>query len=338
MPNFPGEELQIGGDKGAELTKKAVQMFTENLDPIAGEKEASGREYMFTKYPNDFEYYAIAFELINSLNRVADFFSFPVMPENMRISSHPMNTVRKTMSGTVVSNNPTFISSDIKLQGNFGRKFKRLKVDSIITGDAGPTVGEAGKAITEETVTVGQEFDREWKTGYGCTKILEALLKKVSQLDPNGGAYRLFFYNLAFNESHLVEVMDFDFNINKDLNRIWSYDISLKTLGPAISFNKNTLNTRKQLLQINKIINNGNNIAIKGETALKSKKGFAGNTKLQKLLNTEVGKRAYQLGTAYTPNILRTGLQIAEAPTREGSLNFLPTNAGNNIFNTGYIF
>lgn len=345
MENSRGKHLS---DLAYKITTGTLQQgdLAEGDAPI-NVTEASGAEYLYSKYPNEFEYYALAFEVVDSRGNSVEFFSFPVMPEAIRMSKHMLESIKQTMTGKVVNVNPTFPGIDIKLNGNFGRNFKRLQAEVNIGNPRKENIQngrkENGDSFEVEqysqdpNFTIGRVFDTDWKTGYGCAKKLEKLLEASAGMDAYNMPYKIFFYNLAFNQALLVEVLDFDFHMSKDMNRIWQYDITLKALGTANSYYKNARYSTQYLIALTKVLQAGNKSAVQGTEALKVKKGGVTilNSKMQKLLNTEVGKRVYQVGTAYTPNVLRTAFQLAENPD---NVQYFVPNAGNNILNTGYIF
>ena len=173
-------------------------------------------------YPNDFELYIVALELVNSKGQVENYFLFPVQPFSNVEQNKPIQSIKKTMGGYTVMSTETFSSSNIQLQGNFGRKFKFLVNQQVLQFSA----------YTEPKPLIQNEFNSFLKTGYGCCKVLEAIIKKSNTLDDSGGAYQLFLYNLAFGNSYVVKAENFDFRQNLESNMIWNYTLSLKTLLP----------------------------------------------------------------------------------------------------------
>lgn len=170
-----------------------------------------------SNHPDDFEYYMMAFELVDSDDRVTDTFIFPINPDNISISQTNNTKISRTAGGVSVINDNRFIPFDISLNGNFGRRLKLL----------------LGRK--KEVSTIGfynsKEFDTNVKTGYGCCKILENILKKSRISDTKGNPMKLFFYNLAFNTNQLVEYTNYSFSQNVSQNIIWSYSLSLKAIG-----------------------------------------------------------------------------------------------------------
>ena len=52
-------------------------------------------------------------------------------------------------------------------------------------------------------------------------------------LDSRGKPVKLYFYNFAFNDNYIVEVVDKTFNQSRDAsNLIWNYNVSLKAVAP----------------------------------------------------------------------------------------------------------
>ena len=159
-------------------TSKALNMI-QNL----------GRSLLATQYPDDFEYYMCSLELVNSSGNTIDFFTFPVMPDNINKNEPKRNSVKNTLGGLVVLTSPTAVAQTISIQGNFGRMFKIL-----LNGNAPALQGiafsiSAGKRKLfqiqgKNTSSLkGVSFDVGVKTGYGCIKILQSIIDKSNGLD-----------------------------------------------------------------------------------------------------------------------------------------------------------
>lgn len=358
-----GGKLVLGAPQSDTTGKPGTRIVpneTANPDGTTNTQEAKGLDYLYSQFPNEFEYYACGFELVDSDNKVIAFFTFPVMPESISNSYKPASRTKRTMTGSVISNNPSFAAFDINIAGNFGHKFRRVSGDisSFIgeQGTANPTTnqpkqvnnklanvtaaGSTGTTLKPVTVMPPAKiFNSDYKTGYGCCKIVEGILIKANKFDDNYGVHRLYFHNFSFNQSFLVEINNFEFSIGMELNRIWKYNISMRAAGPASSFDKNKKASVKKLLDDSRIIQSNGTIASAVQTTLKQKpyNKLLGNSdsKLQQLLNTEIGKRVYQVTTAYQPNVLRAALQLVENPQDISSFLY---NAGNSTLNTGRIF
>jgi hypothetical protein len=222
-----------------------------------------GRAAMHANYPNDFEFYSIAFELIDYKDKTTDIFVFPILPSSLSISEQPNTNVKRTGGGTAVLFNSSFQPFNVTMNGNFGRKFRFLVGQSDVLG------------VAFRFSFRSKEFDTQIKTGYGATKVLERLLKDSLKTDEQQRPFKLIFHNMAFNQSHVVEVMNFGFSQNdSNSNMIWQYSISLRAIAPALfirneSANKSSL---RQLLSSSVLQNTLNVLLSSGlETFHKSK-------------------------------------------------------------------
>lgn len=187
-----------------------------------------------SNHPDDFEFYMMAFELVDSDDRVSDTFIFPINPDNISISQTNNVKISRTAGGLSVLNDNRFIPFDISLNGNFGRRLKLL-------------LGRK-KEVNAIGFYNSKEFDTNVKTGYGCCKILENILKKSRLSDSKGNPMRLFFYNLAFNTNYLVEFTNYSFSQNVSQNTIWSYSLSLKAIADVRDVREDNDKSFKTLL------------------------------------------------------------------------------------------
>lgn len=197
-----------------------------------------GRAGLNSLYPDDFELYIVAFELVDSTDSTLELFTFPIMPENIQISEPEITNIKKTNRGVVSLKTDSFIPKDIVLSGNFGRNLKILVRDAIV--DFKSFIGGLGLIKNEfEGPTI--------KTGYGTTKVFQRILDGSKLLDAKGKPCRLYFYNFAFGDNYVVEVIDKSFNQNKDSsNLIWNYNVTLKAVAPI----DNTIRSESSLRSI----------------------------------------------------------------------------------------
>jgi hypothetical protein len=186
-----------------------------------------GREYLHFQFPNEFEYYACALELIDSNNKTVSFFSFPVMPDAIEEVKYSNITIKETNGGVVVNGNPRFKPFDIEIMGDFGRKFRRVLNNSVSVQNSGDA---QENSIPVETRKM---FDSDYKTGYGAVKMLDEILEKSKSSDDNYMPYRLFFHNFSFNSHHMVEPVSNRSFQNKEKNMIWCYALRFKAVAPA---------------------------------------------------------------------------------------------------------
>lgn len=187
-----------------------------------------GRAALHEQFPDDFEYYMVTLELVNpNTSKTEDMFVFPVMPDDIRIREPELTDVRKTAGGISVLTNPTYISKEVTLSGSFGRKFRFL---------LGNQVANFGTAFAyQKYVFEGSKlsFDDTVKTGYGTTKRLMRILNRSKLNTPEGTPYQLFLYNTAFNDNHLVEVVEKSVAQDMSNNMYWKYNLAFKTTAPA---------------------------------------------------------------------------------------------------------
>lgn len=213
-------------------------------------------------FPNDFEFYAVAIELVNADGETEYYMMFPVMPDSLSINEPNIVSVTKTSGGVTTLFNPTFQPQSITCMGTFGKKFRvLLNGNGGIFGTAYARIKnlknlikQGGSIFSKNDIEDTPELSKNIKTGYGATKLLERLLELSKSVDANGRPYYLFFYNLAFNQQMLVEVENASFNQDISSNNgYWRYQFQLKAVAPATAFKRDTeiggsKNTKKLLL------------------------------------------------------------------------------------------
>lgn len=209
-----------------------------------------GKAVMHSMYPDDFEYYLIAIELVDSNEKVTDTLIFPVMPDSISIPNTTNSKVAKTAGGIVVNSDVRFVPAEITIQGTFGRKFR------FLLKNANELNLSAIKIRTEKN----QQFSTTVKTGYGVCKVLESIYTKSLNLDKNGKPYRMFFYNLAFNSNFVVEPMSLAFNQSMQNNMMWNYTLVVKTVAPANEMRVNYTTSIRSLLKADLVQKAGNAI------------------------------------------------------------------------------
>jgi hypothetical protein len=211
-----------------------------------------GRAKLNALYPNDFEYYMIGLELVDSEEKVVEYLVFPVNPSNISQTEPNLNIIRKTFGGVSSFGVSSFIPRDITISGDFGRKFKILVGREIFTF-SGFTYSSVKNAV----------FDMKVKTGYGCIKILQNICRQSLKPDSKGRSHRLYFYNPTLSESYLVKVMGTGLilNMTQDKNMIWSYSLPLKLLLPLEGVKQTNENSLSELLTIGSIQKTVNTVA-----------------------------------------------------------------------------
>lgn len=214
-----------------------------------------GKKAVNALYPNEIELYICAFELVDSMNRVVEYFLFPINPSSISELEATGVNIKKTAGGITVLNHQTFIPTEISLIGDFGRQFKFILGQDLISFSAMlfSTSGGIFKNVAQQAQTNFQNgiFSRSIKTGYGCIKIVEAILNKSVSLDSNGQPYSLYFYNLALGNNYLVKLLSMTFSMSEERNMIWKYNISLKSLAPLEQIQDLTQNQANSQLSFN---------------------------------------------------------------------------------------
>mgnify|MGYP000856015343 CR=1 FL=1 len=182
-----------------------------------------GKAGLNAQYPNEFELYIFAIELVNSNKDTENYFVFPINPSSITDSFTSIANVQQTFGGVSVQNTDIFIPTDITLNGNFGRALKFLMDQDLVNFRAlNFTIGERENVFSERL-----------KTGYGCYKTLEKIINKSHLLDAYGKPYSLYFYNLALGNSYLVQAMNITPSMNQSSNMIWEYSLRMKSLLPV---------------------------------------------------------------------------------------------------------
>lgn len=195
----------------------------DSLNSVKSIIAENGRLALHDQNPDDFEYYLIAFELIDSKTfETIDYFIFPVNPSSINLRKSKLHSITKTSSGVHVLENDSFNPIEISISGNFGRKLK-LNPNNQIPFSI--NLREQGVAKVK-----GEIQSKKITTGYGFCKLLEKMFDKASI--NNEHPCMLVFYNLAFNASYVVQPLDLAFGQNESKNMIWDYQMAMKAVAP----------------------------------------------------------------------------------------------------------
>jgi hypothetical protein len=203
----------------------------------------AGKNALNIKYPKEFELYVIALELTDENFNTLKYFVFPINPSSLEENIPQVTNIKKTNSGVSVLKNPTFVPTDITLSGTFGRGFKVLlgdKYEDFVSSFSTYSTYEGeitGTKVTNASLKDGlkQTFDDRIKTGYGCIKILEEIVKESVKLGKNGEVRKLIFHNPALGNSYFVEAGTLRLFQNEQTNMIWNYSLPLKSIAPLES-------------------------------------------------------------------------------------------------------
>jgi len=192
-----------------------------------------GRAGLSSLFPNDFEYYFMALELVNSQDEVIDYFAFPVIPDIRQEESKILTTTQTDGGLTILSSSTLFVPISITLNGDFGRKFRILfRGGEALTFSALRFTGVRTKEdLVQNLVSLRKAvFDPSVKTGYGCIKILQSICDKSDGLDDLGKPFRLNLYNMALGEAYWVKVNRLILTQEKTKNMIWSFNLQLTAI------------------------------------------------------------------------------------------------------------
>lgn len=206
------------------MSSKAAQESANSLIRNLGRATA---HYLF---PNDIEFYFVAFELVDSEDRTVQYFSFPINPSSIIFQDSEVTKIQRTLGGITTIKSVTFDPKTYTLQGDFGRNWKVIVNGSPFTFSAlNFDFRQIGFDL--KNLKIGSPvLSVEAKSGYGCIKMLEQIIKNAKQLDENGNPYKLYFYNTSLNHQYLVEPQDFTFSQNVQKNMIWQYSLRLNSI------------------------------------------------------------------------------------------------------------
>jgi len=223
-----------------------------------------GKAGVHALFPNDFEYYLITLELVNSRDETIDYLAFPITPDSINYTSPSLVNVKQSLGGITALDTSIFTHRSVTLAGTFGRKFKVLlrPVDLNISRAPGPvpsfigtqTYGPGGGGQTPNTGKLQiqpEVFDPRIKTGYGTLKILEAILEKSKGLDDVGKPFKLYLYNPALGHNWLVTMKLFSASQDySSSNMLWRYNIELTIIAPLAAIKPDTKTSLQEALAI----------------------------------------------------------------------------------------
>jgi hypothetical protein len=198
-----------------------------------------GRAALHALFPKDFEYYALSLELCDSSGAVVDFFSWPIMPQELYEAHKEITKVSKTMGGVSVGFNATFNPRPITIKGDFGTRFKVLlggqnfEFGGIHIGLKQGKFSVSGPNLLQNSYP---QFSSFAKTGYGCIKVVEAIKEKSKQLDSYGKPFSLYLYNPVLGNNYQVVFDSFTHGQDKaNHNMLPYYEIQMTAVAPLDS-------------------------------------------------------------------------------------------------------
>lgn len=210
-----------------------IQRYKRLIDTL-------GREGINALYPNEIEIYLLSLELVSidsfGFEKSIDYFVFPVNPSEINISKPTLTNTKKSAGGVITLDSETFVPFKIRIQGNFGTRFRFLigknqQVDakSIIYTTQN---GVFSKEQMFKRTFANIPFSPQVKTGYGSFKILEAICDKSKAVNNDGVPFQLIFNNPIFGHNNIVKVKNFNGSLSTQRNRIHSYDLELEAVAP----------------------------------------------------------------------------------------------------------
>lgn len=212
-----------------------------------------GRVTLNTLFPKDIEYYALSLELCDSMGRVVDFFSWPILPEQIYDTHKEITNVGRTFGGVNVLLNQTFQPRSLFIKGTFGQRFKIL-VNGQSFEFAGIHLGlKQGKFDISgpKLDTVIPQFSSFAKTGYGCIKVLEAMKEKSKKLDDFGKPFSLYLYNPILGNNYQVVIDSFVHGQdNQQNNMIPYYILQITAIAPLDSVFSRLKNIRSSIKNV----------------------------------------------------------------------------------------
>lgn len=224
-----------------------------------------GRAGVNALFPNDFEYYAITLELTDSKGKTIDYLTFPVSPEAIDYSETSLVNIKKTLGGITSLDTPTFIPKKYNLTGNFGRKLRLL----LSNAETSSSDQSASKGVFDKLQNGLQIktsiLNAKIKTGYGATKLLEAIITKSSGLDQYNRPVKLYLYNPALNHNFLVKSNGLTFHQDRQTsNMMWKYTLNLTAIAPVdrLKINEDISSSLLGSTSIS-LLNKGANILVK---------------------------------------------------------------------------
>jgi len=241
---------------------------TEAISRYSGLLSSIGKAGLNMLFPNDFEYYMVALELVDSRGMTIDYFSFPVSPSSISQTEPEITNVKQTAGGVVSVSSSVFVPKEITIQGTFGRKFKvilnrsgkTLDFSAIrYSADAGVYKKSNYLVVLSEIKTMA--FDPSIKTGFGCLKILQSICDKSNSVGIDNKPFKLYFYNLALSESWLVKKMVLTVDANeRDRNMLWNYNLQFKAIAPLDNLISNFRRSLATALTVDNLQNGVNQL------------------------------------------------------------------------------
>lgn len=215
--------------------------------------KSMSRSMLSVLYPNDFEVYLMALELVDSEGNTVDSISFPVMPSHIQKTEHTRISVKKAANSLVVLSSNSKAPSEIIIRGDFGRGLKLM-----LHPNRDAVEGYAFRGLSFQS----PEFEVGVKTGYGAFKLMQSIINRCTQLDSKGNPYRLILYNMAIGEIYIVVPTPTGIMLSQtqDRNMIWTYSITFTILGNVYDIGSQKRRDSSSQLMAASIMQNAVNI------------------------------------------------------------------------------
>jgi hypothetical protein len=230
-----------------DRTSKLESLSKTHDVPILGAyfKTRSDNEVQLPVIPTECNYsknyYVLHIELENKVTKeIEDFLDFPIMPQQIELTSEFMTTVTKTQGSTVVISNSSYMPTIMTISGTFGDKnvvdTYGVIPDNIAIGSSGNPIDAISvtldKYYRDSNATTGQsETVPLTMTGYAILKYFDALLEKHRKSD----LYNLNVFNLTFDQQMTVMPIKKDFSITADKNGLWFYSVTFQSVKDSTS-------------------------------------------------------------------------------------------------------
>jgi len=200
------------------------------LDILRPQLNQIGKAGVNALFPNDFEYYAITLELTDSKGKTVDYLTFPVTPSMIGFDDKKVVNIKKTMGGVTSLDTDTEIPKFITMSGMFGRKLRLLISPPIENSQS--TANGIFSSVSGNGLQINSPvLNAKLKTGYGATKVLEAIIKKSSSLDQYNRPNRLYLYIPPLGHNFLVKATQFRLDQDyQSSNMLWKYTLAFTTL------------------------------------------------------------------------------------------------------------
>ena len=220
--------------------QRAIEAFGRSAGKLAGSAIevgiSSARSLQNSLYPDEFEYYALTLELVDSTGLTLEHLTFPVMPENITYDDMKVLNVQKTLGGVTATDNQSYTPKTIGIQGTFGRSFKLLIKPDIKQ----KTVKLPSKEFSVQNQSFDGNkiidkpiFDERLKSGYGATKLLQKMIQASSKLDDYNEPVRLYLYMPTLGQNFLVGCSQFQLSMDRgSSNMMWKYNIQFTAIAP----------------------------------------------------------------------------------------------------------